>query len=108
MLRKQTNRLNQTIRGAVLAFVALAALAATATAPAGSTGTITIRHQTRGCHSWSFNSGPFKPALSVNVKAGTVLKITNNDVMSHKLIQTAGPKARFACEHDEEWRRQRP
>lgn len=95
MLRKQTNRMNQTIRGAVLAFVALAALAATATAPAGSTGTIAIRHQTRGCHSWSFNSGPFKPALSVSVKAGTVLKITNNDVMPHKLIQTAGPKARL-------------
>ena len=58
MLKKQTNRKNQTIRGAVLAFVALVALAATATAPAGGTGTIAIRHQTRGCHSWSFNSGP--------------------------------------------------
>jgi plastocyanin len=95
MLRKQTNRMNLTIRGALLAFVALVALGVTAAAPAGSTGTIAIRHQMHGCHSWSFNSGPFKPALSVSVKAGTVLKITNNDVMPHSLIQTAGPNARL-------------
>ena len=49
----------------------------------------------RGCHSWSFNSGPFKPSLSLSVKAGTVLKITNNDVMPHKLVQTTGLKLRL-------------
>ena len=49
----------------------------------------------RGCHSWSFNSGPFKASLAVNVRAGTVLKFTNNDVMPHKLIQVAGPKIRL-------------
>jgi plastocyanin len=84
------------IRGAALALAAVAALAVTAAAPAGGTGTITIRHQMRGCHSWSFNSGPFKPSLSVTVKIGTVLRITNNDVMPHRLIQTAGPKVRLA------------
>jgi plastocyanin len=86
----------QRIRGAALAIAALAALAATSAAPAGSGATIAIRHQTHGCHSWSFNSGPFKSSLSVSVKAGAVLKITNNDVMPHKLVQTAGMKLRLA------------
>jgi plastocyanin len=83
------------IRGAALGFAALVALVVTAAAPAGSSATITIRHQMRGCHSWSFNSGLFKPSLSVSVKSGTVLKITNNDVMPHKLVQTAGSKLRL-------------
>ena len=86
----------QRIRGAAVAFAALAALAVASAAPAGGGATIVIRHQMHGCHSWSFNSGPFKPALSVSVKAGTVLKITNNDVMPHKLVQTAGVKLRLA------------
>ncbi len=84
------------IRGAALALAVLAALTVTSAAPAGGTATIAIRHQTRGCHSWAFNSGPFKPSLSVSVSAGTVIRITNNDVMPHKLIQTAGPKMRLA------------
>ena len=85
------------IRGAALALAALAALVATsAAAPAGGGATITIRHQMRGCHSWSFNSGPFKASQSVSVKAGTVLRFTNNDVMPHKLVQAAGPKVRLA------------
>ena len=83
------------IRGAALAFAALGALAVTSAAPAGGGATIAIRHQMRGCHSWSFNSGPFKPSLSLSVKAGTVLKITNNDVMPHKLVQTTGLKLRL-------------
>ena len=62
-------------------------------APAGSTASITIRHQTHGCHAWSINSGPFKAALVVTVRQGAVLKVTNNDVMPHKLIQTSGPQA---------------
>ena len=84
----------QTIRGAALALAALAALAVTSAAPAGGTATIAIRHQTRGCHSWAMNSGPFK-ALSVTVSAGTVVRFTNNDLMPQKLIQTAGPKVRL-------------
>jgi len=80
------------IRGAALALAVLAALAVTSAAPAGGTGTIAIKHQMRGCHTWSFNSGPFKPSLSVTVKAGTLLRFRNNDVMPHRLIQAAGPK----------------
>jgi plastocyanin len=84
------------IRGAALALAALSALVITSATPASGTGTIAIRHQARGCHSWSFNSGPFRPSLSVSVKAGTVLRFTNNDVMPHKLIQAAGPKMRLS------------
>ena len=85
-----------TIRGAALAVAALAALAVTSAAPAGGAATIAIRHQMHGCHSWSFNSGPFKAFQSVSVKTGTVLRFTNNDVMPHKLVQAAGPKVRLA------------
>jgi plastocyanin len=85
----------QTIRGAALALAALAALSVTSAAPAGGTATIAIRHQTRGCHSWAMNSGPFKASLSVSVSPGTVVRFTNNDVMPQKLIQTAGPKVRL-------------
>jgi plastocyanin len=85
----------QTIRGAALALVVLAAFAVTSAAPASATGTVAIRHQMRGCQSWSFNSGPFKPSLSISVSAGTVLRFTNNDVMPHKLVQSAGPKVQL-------------
>jgi plastocyanin len=84
------------IRGAALALAALSALAVTSAAPAGGTGTIAIRHQMRGCHTWSFNSGPFKASQAVTVKVGTVLRFTNNDVMPHKLVQAAGPKMRLS------------
>jgi len=86
---------NQKIRGVLFTLFALAALAVTSAAPAGSTATIAIRHETRGCHSWAYNSGPFKASLSVRVSRGTVLRITNNDVMPHKLVQTAGPKLKL-------------
>jgi len=85
----------QTVRGAALALVGLVALAVASSAPAGGTATIAIRHAMHGCHTWAFNSGPFKPSLSVNVSSGTVVRVTNNDVMPHKLIQTAGPRVRL-------------
>jgi plastocyanin len=83
------------IRGAVLALAALSALAVTSAADANSTATVTIRHQMRGCHSWAFNSGPFRASQTVTLKAGTVLRFTNNDVMPHKLVQSAGPKVQL-------------
>jgi len=95
-MKEKSMQRKQTIRGAALVLVTLAALAVTSAAPAGGTATIAIRHQTRGCHSWAFNSGPFKASQSLRVKAGTVLRFTNNDVMPHKLVQVAGPKVRLA------------
>jgi hypothetical protein len=57
--------------------------------------TLTIRHQMRGCHAWSFNGGVYKASLKINVARGTALKVIDNDVMPHKLIQLAGPKAKL-------------
>ncbi len=64
-------------------------LAATASPQTGTT--LTIRHQLRGCHSWSVNGGAFKPSQSVTVTKSASLTIVNNDVMSHKLVKVSGP-----------------
>lgn len=50
------------------------------------------RSATRCAAVTSFCGGPLRPSPSVSVKAGTVLRLVNNDIMPHKLIQTAGPK----------------
>jgi plastocyanin len=88
MIRKRTIRL------APFALAALAALALASGAPARGTTTITISHHMQGCHVWSVNSGPQRPNLSVVIAPGSTLRFVNNDVMPHKLIQTAGPKLR--------------
>ena len=79
-------------------FLLAAAIALMATAPAaaGTTATITITHQMRGCHKWQLGNGKPTPTLSVTLKAGAALRFVNNDVMPHKLIQQAGPKLSLA------------
>ena len=52
---------------------------------------MTIRHQLRGCHSWSVNGGAYKPSQSVTLTKGATLTIVNNDVMPHKLVKVSGP-----------------
>jgi len=84
-----------TFGGAALAFAAFAALVFTSVAPAAGTATITISHQTRGCHMWQLGHANPKPSLSVTLRVGTVLRFVNNDVMPHRLIQQAGPKLRL-------------
>ncbi len=77
-----------------LGALALAAgmLVATSAYGSGSQAKLTIRHQIRGCHSWSFNGAAYKPSLKIKLAAGTTLAVTNNDVMPHKLIQLSGAK----------------
>jgi len=75
-----------------LVLVAAAAAIAVPAASAGGAPTITISHQTKGCHMWQLNNGNPKVSLSMAVKAGTALRFVNNDVMPHRLIQQAGPK----------------
>lgn len=69
----------------------LTALAAVSPAAAGSTATITISHQMKGCHMWQLGSGKPTPNLTVTVKAGTALRFVNDDIMPHRLIQSGGP-----------------
>ena len=83
------------LRSTALGLLALGALVAATSAPAGGVTTITISHTMRGCHAWASGSGPIRATLSVTVKAGAVLRFVNNDVMPHRLIQTAGPKLRL-------------
>jgi plastocyanin len=79
-------------RATTLLLAAAAALVVAAPAGAGSSATITISHQTRGCHMWQLGNGKPTPTLTVALKAGTSLRFVNNDVMPHKLVQQAGPK----------------
>ncbi len=69
-------------------------VALTASAAPGS-GTLTIRHQVRGCHSWSVNGGAWKATQAVHLAKGGSLLVTNNDVMFHKLVKTSGPAVSY-------------
>jgi len=70
-----------------------AAMACANVASAHAPVTITIRHQMRGCHMWSYANGPYKASLKVTVDRDATLRFVNNDVMPHRLVQLAGPKA---------------
>jgi plastocyanin len=81
--------------GIVIAGLALAGIF---TGPASAhfpQATVTIRHQMRGCHAWSFNGSAYKPSLKITVARGTTLKVIDNDVMPHKLVQLSGPRAKL-------------
>ena len=80
---------------AALAAASGALFVATASAH-GTAATLTIRHQVHGCHSWSFNNGAYKPALTVRLSRGATLTIRNNDVMPHKLVRTSGPAVKVS------------
>jgi plastocyanin len=67
----------------------LAGAASAASAPGHAS--LLIRHQMRGCHSWSVNGGAFKPSQSITLRRGGWLTVTDNDIMSHKLVKTSGP-----------------
>jgi plastocyanin len=56
---------------------------------------VTIRHQTRGCHSWSINGGASSASLATTLARGGTIKFVDNDVMPHKLVKTSGPAVRY-------------
>lgn len=66
----------------------LAALACAA--PGSSRASLVIRHQLRGCHSWSLNGGPYRTSRTVVIRHGGSISVTNNDVMPQKLVETSG------------------
>jgi hypothetical protein len=77
--------LTLTVLGAAFAAFTLTASAAPTTA------SLTIRHQVRGCHSWSLNGGAFKAFQTIHLAKGGSLTVTNNDVMPHQLVKASGP-----------------
>ena len=81
-----------TFAGAVVGL----ALIAVPAAGASSHATLTIRHQLHGCHSWSLNGGAYKTSQTLTFRHGGTLVVTDNDVMSHKLVETSGPAVRIA------------
>jgi len=76
--------------------VVAAALVAVSPAAGRSTTTITISHEMKGCHMWQVGSGKLAPTLKISVAKGTTLRFVNNDIMPHKLVQLAGPRATLA------------
>jgi len=79
----------------ILAGIVGVALAAAIASAAPRSATIVIRHQLRGCHSWSVNGGAYKPAQRLTLARGGTVAFTNNDVMPHQLIKTSGPAVKF-------------
>lgn len=77
----------------IAALMIAAAAAAAGSAFAHAPKTITIRHQIRGCHTWSFAGGAYRASLAVKIDGDTALVFVDNDMMPHKLIQLSGPKA---------------
>jgi plastocyanin len=73
--------------------VALAVPTASSAAPPR---TMTITHVMRGCHAWDLGYGPMRATMSISVKRGAVVKFVNNDVMPHRLVQTAGPQIQMS------------
>jgi hypothetical protein len=89
----QTMKRKGRIRISALAIATAGVLAGSALA--SSPPTLTIRHQLRCCHAWSFNGGAYKASLKIRLARGTALKVVDNDLMPHKLVQLAGPKAKL-------------
>jgi hypothetical protein len=80
------------IRRLVAALAACAAALLVSSASAhGNATTLTIRHQMKGCHTWSFNGSAYRAAQSITLARGATLTVKDNDVMPHKLVRTSGP-----------------
>ena len=78
---------------AVLAAVGSAATRSAVKAPMRVT--ITIQHQTRGCHAWSVSGSAFRATQSVRLSRGGTITFVDNDVMPHRLVQTSGPAVHY-------------
>ena len=89
---KRKTRIRTALLALALALTAVLVGSALASTPKA---TLTIRHQTRGCHTWSINNTSYRASLKVRLARGTTLTVIDNDVMPHKLIQLAGPKAKL-------------
>jgi hypothetical protein len=81
---------------AVAVPVLAAVLAGSAAARVSASATLLIHHQTKGCHAWALNgSSAYKVSQVIHLAKGGALTVTNNDVMAHQLIKTAGPAVKI-------------
>jgi hypothetical protein len=75
---------------------AVGGLAFALTASAAPTNaTLVIRHQLRGCHTWSLNGGAYQPSQTVRLTKDGSIVVTDNDVMSHQLVKVSGPAVTY-------------
>ena len=81
---------------AILVLVASLMAATAAAAAARGHASLLIRHQVRGCHAWSVDGGAFKATQTVKLRHGSLLVLTNNDVMRPP---AARPHGRLAHDH---------
>jgi plastocyanin len=65
------------------------------TAKSPQSAKVLIKHQMRGCHAWSVNSGAFGVSRSARLATGGSVTFTDNDIMPHKLILTSGPAVKL-------------
>jgi plastocyanin len=91
MAKEATMKRKKRIRIGALVLAAGLVVASSAFASSPKAN-VTIRHQLRGCHAWSFDNGAYKASLKINLAPGSTLTVTDNDVMPHKLIQLSGTK----------------
>src|SRR5262249_56975434 len=71
------------------------AFALTASA-APMNATLTIRHQLRGCHSWSLNGGAFQPSQTVRLAGGGSIAVADQPVIYPPAVEGARPARPFA------------
>ncbi|HEY6015693.1 MAG TPA: hypothetical protein VIU16_02815 [Gaiellaceae bacterium] len=76
----------------VLAAAAVLTAAIATSAPAAGGATLLIRHEHKGCHSWSLNGDAFAARQTAHLSRGASLVVVDNDVMPHLLLQRGGPK----------------
>jgi plastocyanin len=79
------------ISAAIAMTVGIASAGTHRTAKAPANATVTIRHQLRGCHSWSVNGGAYSPTQKLTLARGGTVTFVNNDVMPQRLYQKSGP-----------------
>lgn len=88
--------MNRILTVLVATAVVAGALAAVAFAHGPTNKTLTIHHQTRGCHSWALVGGSSHPLQRVTLEEGSKLRVVDNDVMPHRLVQTSGTRVHIA------------
>jgi plastocyanin len=66
---------------------------AAVTVSAPKIATLVIRHQAAHCHAWSLNGDVFAADQLAQLAVNDSIKVTNNDVMPHQLVELSGPAA---------------